>query len=442
MGRHTRFPHHLPCETMSFSALCDCCCRRQRNSDSQHSQEDEITSRDTPSLKRDEPVTISLNAPTAHRTSSLLLTETPGQTANRLRGELDSMRQQKDDEQTSQQQSIASSSTQHRHRMDEMKSGHATEMAQMRQSKLKDTTTCNATMASMNARTEQEMTRRTADHNANVKAMRSRNDGADVKHNERMNVLKLEQRQRTTNYQQRLDAQCSDLKQKQRTEEMMHSQRMKVLSFSHIGVASDARNRNAMDLEAQRADVDDKKHCQQNKVDAANARHHQNIDDEKVRHGQEMSDQQTASDAKTAVHNAKMGRMGGKNKHKTEDANHMALQFVKLENSLKQSQERCAVHEQKLTENAQRIKQTQIRRDLLVAQSEVVRAVKEAIAKDRSKQSASAVKRKKFKGDAEEIRFLRDQIEYARTTNTAFEEEMVVFVRMMGELNEQIRKTC
>merc|ERR1712013_724621 len=112
--------------------------------------------------------------------------------------------------------------------------------------------------------------------------------------------------------------------------EMMHSQRMKVLSFSHIGVASDARNRNAMDLEAQRADVDDKKHCQQNKVDAANARHHQNIDDEKVRHGQEMSDQQTASDAKTAVHNAKMGRMGGKNKHKTEDANHMALQFVKL----------------------------------------------------------------------------------------------------------------
>merc|ERR1712013_269009 len=225
-------------------------------------------------------------------------------------------------------------------------------------------------MASMNARTEQEMTRRTADHNANVKAMRSRNDGADVKHNERMNVLKLEQRQRTTNYQQRLDAQCSDLKQKQRKEEMMHSQRMKVLSFSHIGVASDARNRNAMDMEAQRADVDEKK-----------------------RHGQEMSDQQTASDAKTAVHNAKMGRMGGKNKHKTEDANHMALQFVKLENSLKQSQERCAVHEQKLTENAQRIKQTQIRRDLLVAQSEVVRAVKEAIAKDRSKQSASAVKR-------------------------------------------------
>merc|ERR1712129_498543 len=110
-------------------------------------------------------------------------------------------------------------------------------------------------MTAMNARTEQEMTQRTADHSADVKAMRDRNDGADVKHNERVNVLNLEQRQRTTNYQQRLDAQCSDLKQRQPTEEMMHSQRMKVMSFSHIGDANDARNRNAMDLEAHRASL-------------------------------------------------------------------------------------------------------------------------------------------------------------------------------------------
>merc|ERR1712129_590400 len=128
-----------------------------------------------------------------------------------------------------------------------------------RQSNREDTTACDVTMTAMNARTEQEMARRTADHNADVKAMRGRNDGADVKHNERVNVLNLEQRQRTTNYQQRLDAQCSDLKQKQRTEEMMHSQRMKVMSFSHIGDANDARNRNAMDLEAQRADAKNKK---------------------------------------------------------------------------------------------------------------------------------------------------------------------------------------
>merc|ERR1712013_850004 len=281
----------------------------------------------------------------------------------------------------------------------------------------------------------------------NVKAMRSRRDGADVKHNERVNVLKLEQRQRATNYQQRLDAQCSDLKQKQRTEELMHSQRMKVLSFSHIDAASDARNRNAMDLETQRADGENRKYSQQNKVDAANARHHQNIDDEKVRHGQEMRDLQTTSDAKTATHNAKMGRMGGKNKHKTDDANHMALQFVKLENALKQSEARCAVHEQKLAGNAQRIKQSQIRRDLIVAQTEVVRAVKATIAKDRAKSSkqfgsTSAAKRKKFEGgEAEEIQFLRHQIGCALTANTAFEEEMTVFVRMLSELNEQIRNT-
>merc|ERR1712013_238863 len=113
---------------------------------------------------------------------------------------------------------------------DEMKSGHATEMAMMRLSMLKHTTASDATMTAMNARTEQEMTRRTADHNADVKATRDRNDGADVKHNERVNVLKSEQRQRTTNYQQRLDAQCSDLKQKQRTEETSTNSRMEVLS--------------------------------------------------------------------------------------------------------------------------------------------------------------------------------------------------------------------
>merc|ERR1712013_88499 len=224
---------------------------------------------------------------------------------------------------------------------DEMKSGHATEMAMMRLSMLKHTTASDATMTAMNAHTEQEMTRRTADHNAAVKATWGRRDGADVKHNERVNVLKSEQRQRTTNYQQRLDAQCSDLKQKQRTEEMMHSQRMKVMSFSHIADANDARNRDAMDLErSAESERENRAHRQQNEVDADNARQYQNIISE-VRHGHEMCDLQTASDAKTAAHNTKMGRMGGKNKHKTDDANYMALSFVKLEDMLKQSEAVC-----------------------------------------------------------------------------------------------------
>merc|ERR1712013_202038 len=323
---------------------------------------------------------------------------------------------------------------------DEMKSGHATEMAMMRLSMLKHTTASDATMTAMNAHTEQEMTRRTADHNAAVKATRGRNDGADVKHNERVNVLKSEQRQRTTNYQQRLDAQCSDLKQKQRTEEMMHSQRMEVLSFSHIGDANDARNRNATDLKRRaESERENRAHRQQNEVDADNARQYQNIISEE-RHGHEMCDLQTASEAKTTAHNAKMGRMDGKTKHKTDDANRMALNFVKLEDMLKQSEARCAEHEKKLAANAQWIEQSHIRRDLIIAQSGVVRIVKEAIEKA-TKQSASAAKRKTFESEAEEVQFLREKIECARTANSAFEEEVAVFVKMLTELNEQIGKT-
>merc|ERR1712224_962432 len=52
-----------------------------------------------------------------------------------------------------------------------------------------------------------------------------------------------------------------------------------------------------------------------------------------------------------------------------------------------------------------------------------MRAVKEAIEKDKSK-AEKAEKRKKFEGEAEEIQFLRQQIECARTANTVFDEEM------------------
>merc|ERR1712176_1226716 len=102
-----------------------------------------------------------------------------------------------------------------------------------------------------------------------------------------------------------------------------------------------ARNRNAIEMEAQRADTKKKRRDQQNKVDAANAKHHQSIEDEEVRHRQEMCDMKTASDAKTAKHNTKMERMSDKNKHRTDDVNHMALHFVSLENKLKQNNARC-----------------------------------------------------------------------------------------------------
>merc|ERR1719216_427305 len=142
----------------------------------------------------------------------------------------------------------------------------------------------------------------------------------------------------------------------------MHSQRMKMLSFSQAGAASDARNRNAIAMDAQRADTKSKRRDQQNKVDAANAKHHKSIDDEEARHNKEMGDMKIVSDAKTAKHNSKMDRMSDKNKHKTDDVNHMALHFVSLENKLKQNNARCAVHERALADNAQTIQKSRDRR--------------------------------------------------------------------------------
>merc|ERR1719249_372394 len=213
-----------------------------------------------------------------------------------------------------------------------MKSGHDADMAQMLQSNRNDTTACNTTMATMNKNAQRQMDRHMADHNANIKAMRRANDGVAVKRNERVNVLKLANTQRLTNMKQRLDAQCSDLKQRQHAGEMVHSQRMKVLSFSHAGMASGVRIRNADDLEARRSSDKAKRQAQQNKVDAANDRPHRNIDGEALRHGQEMRDMKTSSDAKTAKHNAKVDR------HKGEGAHHMALHFVSIESKLKQSE--------------------------------------------------------------------------------------------------------
>merc|ERR1719206_244841 len=300
-------------------------------------------------------------------------------------------------------------------------------------------------MAKMNAMNQCKMKRKKDDHSAAMAAMRQKNDGEEVKRNEQVNVVKLANAQRVRNLGQRFDAQCSDVVQKQHASDRAHSQRMKVMSFSHCGLESSARNRNAADLKAQRHESEAKRQKQQNKVDAANERHRRNISDENVHHGQEMREMKSSSDARTAAHETKMGRMKNKNQHKNEDANHMALHFVSLESRLQQSEARCAEHVQTLNGIAQTIVQTKQRQDLLVSQSEVLAAVKEVIEKERveSAEQSAAINCMKFGSDRgvkeAELQFLRNQIQSALTLNRAYDEEMMTFLRRLSALNEQLR---
>jgi len=332
---------------------------------------------------------------------------------------------------------------QHKHRMDDMRSGHDTEMSVLQQSNRENTAACDKAMAKMKTVNEREMTRNKADHSATMAAMRQKNDGEEVKRNEQVNVLKSANAQRVNNLGQRLDAQRSDFKKKRHESDRAHSQRMKVMSFSHIGLESSARSRNAADLKARRDESAAKRQTQQNKVDAANERHQQNISDENVRHGQEMREMKSSSDARTATHETKMSRMKNKNQHKSEDANHMALHFVSLESRLKQSEARCAEHEQTLTDIVKTISQTQRRRDVLVSQSEVIAALKEAIEKvgAESAERTVTVKRKKFGSDCKdaEVRFLRNLIQCTLSSNRAFDEEMAAFLTRLSALIQQIR---
>jgi len=413
------------------SCLCSCC--RSRPEESGTGDADSPSTWNAHQPTETAHVMLSVQAPGVGHCSSSV----------RLRGELDDVRQQKQDETQSQQQTVSSSLKQHSHRMDDMKSGHDTEMSEMRQSNRETTMACSATMTKMKVNNQREMNRNMADHHASMAAMRQSNDGVEVKRNENVNVVKLANAQRVTNMRQRLDAQRSDFKQKQHASEMMHSQRMKMMSFSNIGMASDARNHNAIDLKAQRQGTRTSRLAQQGKVDAANQRHHHDIDEEKLRHGHEMSEMKTSSDSKTATHETKMGRMNDKNQHKSDDGNHMALQFMSLESKLKRAEARCAEHEQALAENAQTVLQSQRRHDLLVAQSEVITAAKDVINKDGSEsaEQKAAVNRKTFGRDCkdEELRFLRNKIQKALDSNHAFDEEMTTFLTMLSELNEQIR---
>merc|ERR1712212_1366947 len=311
----------------------------------------------------------------------------------------------------------------------------------MLQSSADDTAACNATMAAINSDTRQYNERHMADHNANLAAMRNVNNCVEVKRNERINMRKLANKQKLRNMAQRLDTQCSDLKHKKHSDERLHSQQMKVLSFSCAGKAKDARNRNAVNMEAKRQGNRDAALAQQSKVNSSNERHQQNLKDEKLRHEQEVCTIKVANNAKNAQDAAKMSRMEGKNKHKEDDANHMILQFVAVENKLKQSKARCAVHERALAENVQIIQLSYKRRSLLVTQAEVVQAVQATIEKHHfeSANQAASAKRRTFDSEREEVLFTQREIQSVVKANCVFDAEMVTLMEELSTLNMQIR---
>merc|ERR1712087_62503 len=327
------------------------------------------------------------------------------------------------------------------HRMNDMKLVHDAEMAEMLQSDADDTAACNATMTAMNASTQQQTEQHMADHNASMAVMRRVNNCVEVKRNERINVRKQANQEKLKNMAQRLDTQCCDLKHKKHDGERLHCQRMKVLSFSNAGKANNARNRNAANMEAKRQGNRDAALTQQSKVSAANEQHQRNLKEEGLRHEKEVCGIKVANSAHSAQHAAKMSRIQGKNKHKEEDVNHMALQFVAVENKLKQSNERRAEHQQTLAENAQTVLLSRKRRSLLSTQAEVVRAVQATIEKHHSESAnqAATAKCRKFGSEQEEVLFTQNEIRSVTTANDIFNEEMVTFMEELSTLNVQIR---
>merc|ERR1712212_369599 len=309
----------------------------------------------------------------------------------------------------------------------------------MLQSSADDTAACNATMAAINSDTRQYNERHMADHNANLAAMRNVNNCVEVKRNERINMRKLANKQKLRNMAQRLDTQCSDLKHKKHNDERLHCQRMKVLSFSNAGKAKDARNRNAVNMEAKRQGNRDAALAQQSKANSANERHQQNLKEKKLRHEREVCDIKLANQAKSAQHAAKMNRIKGKDKHKEDDANHMLLQFVAVENKLKQSNARCAVHERALAENVLKIQLSRKRQSLLVTQAEVAQAVQATIEKHHfeSMNQAASAKRRKFGSEKEELLFAQREIQTVVNGNGVFYEEMVTLMEELSMLNVQ-----
>merc|ERR1719411_822683 len=155
-----------------------------------------------------------------------------------------------------------------------------------------------------------------------------------------------------------------------------------------------------------------------------------------------MSDTKTSSDDKKAEHDARTGRIRDKHKHKDEDHNHMAQHFVSMERKLKETEERCALRERTLAENRKTIQDAESQLDLLIAQKEVMKAVKTAIDKncaESARQSAEVKKKRKVGSEAQQKKFVRGKVECVLDANRVFDEEITTFLDALSDLNARMR---
>merc|ERR1719175_500097 len=121
---------------------------------------------------------------------------------------------------------------------------------------------------------------------------------------------------------------------------VLHSKRMKMLSFRHVEAAQDVRNHNAESIAAQRQCNREKGLAQRNRVAAANEQHQKSLAEQKLSHGRHINTMREASVAGTAQHAVKIVQMRRKYAYKAEDLNHVTLNFVTLEDRVKQTDER------------------------------------------------------------------------------------------------------
>merc|ERR1719249_214757 len=133
-----------------------------------------------------------------------------------------------------------------------------------------------------------------------------------------------------------------------------------------------------------------------------------------------------------------MGQMHDKDVYKTEDLNHITINFVALENKVKQTDERCAVQKRTLAANTQTKLNRQKRRDLLLAQSKVVYAAAATLEKHREESAnlKATAKRTTFDSELEEVRFVQNAIKCA---SNLFGKEMTRFAEELRMSNVRMR---
>merc|ERR1719471_1835416 len=103
---------------------------------------------------------------------------------------------------------------------------------------------------------------------------------------------------------------------------------------------------------------------------------------------------------------------------RNERVNVLKLANTQRVTNMKKSEARCAVHQRTLTANPQTRRDTQSRRELLLAQSELIVASKAAKAKKHTKSAKQATEvkakgKKKSSSDVEQERFLLNGIKSA-----------------------------